>query len=157
VEQLTESELEAVLAHEIGHYKRRHVPKMLIGSLAGMLVGFYVVAWLARQAWFVQAFGLEMGTSIAPAMLMFALLSGTISFWFAPIANRISRKFEYQADAFAVETTRDIGSLISALRKLNEKNLSNLWPHPLFSGFYYSHPSLVEREAALKSLGRTAR
>lgn len=155
VAQLTESELEAVLAHEIGHYKKRHVIKLLFVSVVSLLAAFAAIAWLARQDWFYRAFGFQPQNSfspvaIVPAMFLFALLAGTISFWLAPLINIWSRKFEYEADAFARRTMDEAGSLIGALRKLNEKNLSNLTPHPLYSGFYYSHPTLLEREQALQ-------
>ena len=148
IQQLAEPELEAVLAHEIGHYKKRHVPKMLAWSAASLFIGFYVVAWIANQAWFYQAFGFGTGAR-APAFLLFGLLSGVVTFWFAPLQNLWSRRYEYQADAFAAGTMGESRSMVGALRKLNEKNLSNLTPHPLYSGFYYSHPTLLEREQAL--------
>ena len=151
VQQLGEMELEAVLAHEIGHYKKKHIPKMLAGSALGLLVGFFAVAQLARQPWFYNAFGFEPG-SIVPALLLFSLLSGLVTFWFTPLFNVLSRKFEYEADAYAARTMSAPEPLISALRKLNEKNLSNLTPHPLYSGFYYSHPTLLEREQALRAV-----
>lgn len=154
VAQLTEPELEAVLAHEIGHYKKRHVLKLLSVSVVGTLVAFASIAWLARQKWFYQAFGFEpradfTPAAIVPAMLLFALLAGTISFWLTPLMNLWSRRFEYEADAFARDSMSEAQSLTGALRKLNAKNLSNLTPHPLYSGFYYSHPTLLERERAL--------
>ena len=155
VAQLAEPELESVLAHEIGHYKKRHVMKLLGVSIAGVLIGFAVVAWLARQEWFYRAFGFEYHAGLAaanvvPAMLLFALLAGTIGFWFSPLVRIWSRRFEYEADAFARATMGDAQPLLQALRKLTEKNLSNLMPHPLYSGFYYSHPTLLERERALE-------
>lgn len=147
--QLAESELAAVLAHEIGHYKRRHIPKMLVWSSAGLLGGFYALSVLARQEWFYRGFGFEPG-HVAPAFLLFALLSGAVSFWLTPLANLVSRRFEYEADRYAAGVMRDAEPLVGALRKLNEKNLSNLTPHPLYIGFYYSHPTLMERERALR-------
>ena len=148
VQQLTGPELEAVLAHEIGHFKKKHVPKLLVFSAGGLLAGFYVLAVLARQEWFYRSFGFGPG-NIAPALLLFGLLAGTVTFWFSPVIHWLSRRYEYQADAFAAAAMRGPESLIGALRKLNEKNLSNLTPHPLYSGFYYSHPTLLEREQAL--------
>jgi len=153
--QLTEPELESVLAHEIGHYKKRHVLKLLGVSVASVFVGFAAIAWLARQQWFHHAFGFGYHAGFAtanlvPAILLFALLAGTISFWFSPMLHMWSRRFEYEADAFARATMGEAQPLIQALRKLTEKNLSNLTPHPLYSGFYYSHPTLLEREAALQ-------
>lgn len=148
VSQLTEPELEAVLAHEIGHYRLRHVVKLLSGSALGSLAGFYVLATLARQDWFPRAFGFESGY-VTPALLLFGLLSGVATFWLSPVLHAWSRRYEYQADSFAARTLGEAQPLIRALRKLNEKNLSNLTPHPLYSDFYYSHPTLLEREQAL--------
>jgi STE24 endopeptidase len=151
VQQLAEPELEAVLAHEIGHYKKKHIPKTLAVSALGSLLAFLIVAWLARQPWLYHAFGFDQG-SIVPALLLFGLLGGLVGFWFLPLTHQWSRRWEYEADAFAAETMRECRSLVGALRKLTEKNLSNLTPHPIYSGFYYSHPTLLERESALASL-----
>jgi STE24 endopeptidase len=153
--QLTEPELESVLAHEIGHYKKRHVLKLLGVSITGVVAGFAAIAWLARQQWFYRAFGFEhqagfAAANVVPALLLFGLLAGTIIFWLSPFINSWSRRFEYEADAFARATMGEAQSIIHALRKLSEKNLSNLTPHPLYSSFYYSHPTLVERERALR-------
>jgi len=148
IAQLSEPELEAVLAHEIGHYKLRHIPKMLIVLAIGSLGGFWVISILARQDWFYRAFGFEPG-GIVPPLLMFGLLAGTVTFWFSPVAHWWSRRHEYEADAFAAGVMKQAGSLISALRKLSEKNLSNLTPHPTYSAVYYSHPTLLERQQAL--------
>ena len=148
IQQLAELELEAVLAHEIGHFKKKHIPKTLLVSALGSLAGFWLVSLLATQEWFYRSFGFEPG-SIVPALLLFGLVSGVITFWFSPVAHWWSRRNEYQADAFAAAVMSEPRSLIGALRKLNEKNLSNLTPHPLYSGFYYSHPTLLEREQAL--------
>ena len=154
IAQLTEPELEAVLAHEIGHYRKRHIVKLLVVSVLGLLGAFAAIAWLARQEWFYRAFGFAPQPSftpaaLVPALLLFALLAGTVTFWITPLMNLWSRRFEYEADAYAREVMGAAPPLIGALRKLNEKNLSNLTPHPLYSGFYYSHPTLLEREAAL--------
>jgi len=156
IAQLTEPELESVLAHEIGHYKKRHVIKLFGVSIAGVLVAFAAIAWLARQHWFYRAFGFQYqggfaAANVVPAMLLFALLAGTISFWISPFIHICSRRFEYEADSFARATMGQAQSLIQALRKLSAKNLSNLTPHPLYSGFYYSHPTLLERERALRT------
>ncbi|MGO8931161.1 MAG: M48 family metallopeptidase [Limisphaerales bacterium] len=148
IQQLAEPELAAVLAHEIGHFKKKHIPKTLAASALGSLAGLYLVSLLAQQEWFYRGFGFE-PRSIVPALLLFGLLSGVVTFWFSPVAHWWSRRYEYQADAFAAQVMTEPGSLIGALRKLNEKNLSNLTPHPLYSGFYYSHPTLLEREQAL--------
>src|SRR3989454_4366373 len=109
VAQLTQPELESVLAHEIGHYKKRHLIKLLGLSIAGVFVAFAVIAWLAHQQWFYRAFGFEYqpgfaAANVVPAMLLFALLAGTISFWLSPFIYTWSRRFEYEADAFARAT-----------------------------------------------------
>ncbi len=148
IAQLAEPELEAVLAHEIGHWKKKHITKMLALSAAGTLAAFAAIAWLARQEWFAAAFGFNSG-GIAPVLLLFGLLAGAVMFWLSPLTHSLSRRYEYEADAYAKEVVGDAAPLVGALRKLNEKNLSNLTPHPTYSGFYYSHPTLLERERAL--------
>jgi STE24 endopeptidase len=152
MQQLAEDELEAVLAHEIGHFRMKHITKMLLVSAVASLAGFWVVARLAEAPWFLRAFGFAPGDSIAPALLLFSLLSGALTFWLSPLAHAWSRRYEYQADAFAAVAMGEWQSLVNALRKLNEKNLGNLTPHPVYSGFYYSHPTLIERERALGAL-----
>ena len=148
ISQLGEAELEAVLAHEIGHYRLRHIPKMLAWSSIMTLGAFAAIAWLAGEPRFFAAFGFT-ATSVPVALLLFTLLSDAVTFWFSPLSHILSRRFEYQADAYAAQAVGEFHSLVLALRKLHEKNLSNLTPHPLYSGFYYSHPTLLEREAAL--------
>lgn len=149
VEQLHIPELEAVLAHEIGHYKKKHIPKMLFLSAISSLAGFYVLFLLSKQEWFYTAFGFAQGQMPA-ALLLFVLLSGLATFWFSPLAGAWSRRYEYQADAYAAGAMEEKESLIGALRKLNKENLGNLTPHPVYSAFYYSHPTQLEREEALR-------
>jgi len=155
IQQLSVPELQAVLAHEIGHYKRGHIPKMLVFSAAATLASFYALRLLEQQPWFYEAFGFAPGL-LAPALLLFVLLAGLVTFWFSPFTYSWSRRYEYEADAFAADAMGDTQPMIQALRKLNEKNLSNLTPHPLYSGFYYSHPTLLERETALATSRRSA-
>lgn len=148
INQLSAEETEAVLAHEVGHYRRGHVPKMLATSAALQFAGFWAIAALARSDWFNAGFGLPAG-ELAPAFLLFILTSGLATFWFAPLGNLMSRKHEFEADAFAREAMGGPAPLVAALRKLATKSLVNLTPHPWFSAVYYSHPALVERERAL--------
>ncbi len=148
IQQLSTEEIEAVLAHEIGHYRKGHIPKRLVLSALLQFASLATVAWLAKSAWFNPSFGFAAG-DLAPAFMLFGLLSGLVTFWFSPIGNFFSRKHEYEADAFAKAAMGTEAPLISALRKLAQKNLTNLTPHPLYSGFHYSHPTLVERERAL--------
>lgn len=151
VQQLTASELAAVLAHEVGHFKRRHILKRILLAAAVSLGGFYALSLAARAAWFYRGFGFAPG-NLAAALLLFGLLSGVVSFWLSPVANWWSRRHEYEADTFAAEATADPQALIGALQKLSRENLSNLTPHPWYSGFYYSHPVLLERVAALQRI-----
>ena len=148
VSQLAPEELEAVLAHEIGHYRRGHIPKMIAVSALATLAGFGAIAWLARSLWFNLSFGFP-ANELAPTFLLFGLLSGLVTFWFSPLLHFFSRKHEFEADAFARDAMGGTVAMVGALRKLTQKNLSNLTPHPWFSAFFYSHPTLVERERAL--------
>ncbi len=153
VAQLTAAELAAVLAHEIGHYKRGHIPKMLVVSAVFLAFGFFAVDWLMRSPAFLGGFGFAPTAGMAPALLLVTLLGGLATYWLSPLINALSRKHEYEADAFARDAVAGPAALVGALRKLAEKNLSNLTPHPWFSTFHYSHPTLIERERALVGEG----
>jgi len=160
--QMDRSELLGVLAHEIGHYKRKHIYKMM----ASQTVMLGALLWLASLAlrWppLYQAFGFILDpTSLAPASLppdanpavglfLFMTVFSSLSILLAPLQNFFSRRHEYEADAFAVQALHDPEAMQSALIKLSRKNLSNLTPHPWYSAFHYSHPSLNERLAALQ-------
>ena len=151
IEQMDHEELEAVLAHEIGHYKKGHIPKMIALSALMTLGTFVLLGWLAGGTWFAESFGFdkEAAKQFVPVLLLFALSKELLSFWLSPLSSILSRKHEYEADAFARNAMDSAKPLIQSLRKLHKKNLSNLTPHPLYSGFYYSHPTLLERENAL--------
>ena len=151
VQQLTTSELEAVLAHEIGHYRRGHILKMLALNFAMMFLTFAVMGYLSSSEWFYLGFGFCEASGFGPVLLMFSMFAGLFTFWLTPIANAFSRSKEYEADAFAAEIC-GADNLKSALRKLHKTNLGNLTPHPLYSAFHYSHPTLLERECALDSI-----
>jgi STE24 endopeptidase len=151
IEQMGHEELEAVLAHEIGHYKLGHIPKMITLS-GGMTLGmFALLGWLAAGTWFAEGFGFsqDVAGQIVPVLLLFMLVSGLLTFWLSPFTSLWSRKHEYEADAFARDAMESAEPLIRALRKLHKENLSNLTPHPIYSRFYYSHPTLLERERSL--------
>lgn len=154
IEQMSHEELEAVLAHEIGHYKKGHIPKMIV--LSGLLTFgmFALLGWLASGTWFAEAFLFSADAAVyfVPVLLLFMLLKELLTFWLSPLSSILSRKHEYEADAFARDAINSAGPLVKALRKLHKENLSNLTPHPLYSGFYYSHPTLLEREGALQAI-----
>jgi STE24 endopeptidase len=149
--QLTHDEMEAVLAHELGHFKRRHIVKRLVGGFAMALVGFAVLGWLSQQVWFFTGLGVRpdfAGSNDALALLLFALAVPVFTFFVSPLFSRISRKHEFEADAYAVEhaSGRD---LAAALLKLYEDNASTLTPDPVYVKFYYSHPPASERLARM--------
>ncbi|MBL8992971.1 MAG: M48 family metallopeptidase, partial [Spirochaetia bacterium] len=154
LKQLSDDELESVLAHEIGHYRLGHIRKRLVFSFAATLVGFFGIYFLSGQEWFYSAFGFDKAAatahSLAPAFLLTALASPAFLYWFTPLSNLFSRKHEYEADAFAREAMGTPDGLIRALHKLAENNLSQLDPDPVYSAFYYSHPALPEREKSLR-------
>ena len=151
IEQMEIEELEAVLAHEIGHYKCGHIPKRLCFSAFSTFLLFAILGWLMQSTWIFEAllFPSEMANTFIPAFLIISLFGGLFTFWFSPLDSLWSRKHEYEADAFASEAMGGPNSLKRALRKLYKENLSNLIPHPIYSSFYYSHPTLVEREGSL--------
>ncbi|HLX61350.1 MAG TPA: M48 family metallopeptidase [Planctomycetota bacterium] len=152
VAQLSVPELSAVLAHEIGHYKLKHIPKGLLLSCAMTLGGFFVLSLILHWPPLYAAFGWPVdfysALGIAQGFLLCSLIAGPLTFWTKPLANALSRKFEYEADGFAKAQT-GAEPMRGALLKLSEENLSNPTPHPLFSAYHYSHPSLLERLSAL--------
>ncbi len=154
IQQMNHQQLEAVLAHEIGHYKLGHIPKMVALSAFSSLAMFAALGWLAGACWFTQAFHFDADAAgqLVPVLLLFMLLSGLVTFWLSPLTSRLSRKHEYEADAFARAAMGSYEPLSQALRELHKENLSNLTPHPAYSNFHYSHPTLLEREAALRQL-----
>lgn len=152
IKQLSPEEIEAVLAHEIGHSRCGHITKRLVFAFFMGFVSFGLIGWILNRAVFFEDFGFAYteGKMFVPALLLLTHISPLISFWSAPVSNYFSRKHEYEADAFARETLGTAEPLISALEKLHTENLSNLTPHPLFSAFHYSHPTLFERARALR-------
>ncbi len=157
IEQLSPTEIEAVLAHEIGHYRKGHIPRMIAVSAVSLALGFWILQWLSQQDWFVGGFGFTLSPEIhgelvrlVPAFVLFAVLGGLVTFWISPLFNKMSRKHEYEADRFARDAMGSSRPLIAALRAMYKKNLGNLIPHPSYSRFYYSHPTLREREKSLR-------
>jgi STE24 endopeptidase len=150
--QMSEDEILAVLAHEIGHEKKKHVLKMTALSIALSFVIFKVLDLLMRWGALYAAFGFAESSKHA-IILILGLVAGPATFFLTPAFSAWSRKHEYAADAFAAEAT-GADALASALVKLNRENASNLWPSKLYSAWYYSHPTLVERLAAIGSVSR---
>lgn len=152
IKQLSAPEIEAVLAHEIGHSRCGHITKRLVFAFFSGFVLFGFLGWILTQPTFFTAFGFDFreGKMFVPALLLLGQILPLLKFWLSPISNYFSRKHEYEADAFAKNILGTPETLISALEKLHSENLSNLTPHPLYSAFNYSHPTLVEREEALR-------
>ena len=148
IEQMTIEQGLAVLAHEMGHYKMKHIVRMLLVQTIFLLVAVYVLSLLLNYHPLFSAFGLD--RSNHAALVLFTLLSGPATFYLAPLMNFLSRKHEYEADRFAAATLRDGRPMEEALVNLTIKNLSNLTPHPWYSAYHYSHPTPVERIGAIR-------
>jgi STE24 endopeptidase len=149
--RLTPGEVEAVLAHELGHFKLKHVTKRTAVSIVASLAGFALLGWLSGQAWFYTAFGVRPSLDApndAVALLLFMLVVPVFGFFVAPLFARLSRRHEFEADAYACAQSSG-PDLAAALLKLHEDNASTLTPDPLYVRFYYSHPPAGERLAAL--------
>ena len=149
MDQLTPAELTAVLAHEIGHFKKKHIVKSLLITCAMTLLGFFILGWVIEWGPLYQAFPLATPLP-AKGLLAFMLILPSFTFWVEPFMSLLSRKHEYEADAYAREHVGSPEPLAGALLKLFEKNLSTLTPHPAFSAWHYSHPTLLERLRALR-------
>jgi len=149
--KLSPPEVDAVLAHELGHFKHKHIVQRVVLLFALSLVGFALLGWLATRVWFYSGLGVRPnmeGPNDALALLLFMLAVPVFTYFVSPLMAQLSRKHEFQADAFAVAQTNghDLGS---ALLKLYEDNASTLTPDPVFVKFYYSHPPASERLARL--------
>ena len=153
LQQLTPAEMEAVLAHELGHFKHRHIFKMMLTSFAFTLLGLALLGYASQQIWFYTGLGVMpnlMGGNEAVALLLFMLVVPVFTFLLAPISSWRSRIQEYEADAYAVSQT-PAANLSSALLKLYQDNASTLTPDPLYVTFYYSHPPASLRLARMQN------
>ena len=149
--KLSPGEVEAVLAHELGHFKHKHVQKRIASMFALSLAAFALLGWLASQSWFYTAFGVRPSMAApndALALLLFLLIVPVFGFFVSPLFARLSRKHEFEADAYACAQANG-SDLAAALLKLHEDNAATLTPDPLYVRFYYSHPPAGERLAAL--------
>ena len=156
--QLAPGEVEAVLAHELGHFKHRHIVQRIVAMFAMSLVGFALLGWLSNQVWFYTGLGVRPNLSLDPAtaaapndalaLLLFMLAVPVFTFFISPLFARQSRRHEFQADAYALAQASG-ADLSSALLKLYEDNASTLTPDPVYVAFYYSHPPATERLARM--------
>lgn len=153
--KLSPAEVDAVLAHELGHFKHKHVIKRIVAMFAMSLAGFALLGWLSTQVWFYTGLGVMPNSAAvtgvpnnALALLLLMMAMPAFTFFISPLFAQLSRKHEFEADAYAIKQT--VGSdLASALLKLYEDNASTLTPDPLFVKFYYSHPPASERLARM--------
>lgn len=154
--KLSPGEVEAVLAHELGHFKRRHVLKRMVGLFGLSLLGFALLGWLSGQAWFYTGLGVQPNLAApndALALLLFMMAGPVFGTFLSPWMAAVSRRHEYEADAYACAQAsgRDLSN---ALLKLYEDNAATLTPDPWYVRFYYSHPPAVQRLAAMRALTR---
>lgn len=150
--RLTPGEVEAVLAHELGHFKHRHVLKRMVSLFLVSLLGLAALGWLSTQTAFYQGLGVQpqvLAPNDAVALLLFLLVLPQVTFFVSPLMAYFSRRHEFEADAYACSqaSAQDLGS---ALLKLHEDNAATLTPDPVYVGFYYSHPPATQRLAALR-------
>ena len=153
LKMLSDDELEAVLAHELGHFKKKHIIKGILISFATTLIGLALLAWLMKADWFYTSLGIvEQASLYKPymALILFTLVMPAFTFVFQPLFSIFSRKNEFEADAFAAEQT-DAKYLIQALVGLYRENASTLTPDPIYSAFYDSHPPAPVRIAHLNA------
>lgn len=150
IERLDTKEIEAVLAHELGHMKLNHIKKMIVKFIIISFFAFCALGFLIRYAPFLNGHGLFLATPHS-SLALILLVSGTYTFFFTPLSSMLSRKHEFEADAFAAKYS-EAKKLISALIKLHRDNASVLEPDPMYSKFYYSHPPALERIEHLEKL-----
>ena len=147
-----------VLAHELGHFRHKHIVKRIVAMFAFSLGGFALLGFLASRVWFYAGLGVRPnleGPNDALALLLFMLAVPVFTYFISPLMAQLSRRHEFEADAFAASQTSgaDLGT---ALLKLYEDNASTLTPDPVFVKFYYSHPPASERLARLTPAGAAA-
>ncbi len=149
LKMLDDDQLEAVLAHELGHFKKKHIVQGMLISFVTTFIGLAILAWLMKNDWFYHALGVSTPSTYM-ALLLFMIVSPVFTFILSPLMSMFSRKNEFEADAFAAEQT-DASNLITALVGLYRENASTLTPDPLYSAFYDSHPPAPVRIAHLNA------
>lgn len=149
IKSLTDEEVEAVLAHELGHFKHKHVLKRLISMAAMSLAALAILGWLIQQDWFFTGLGITQASTYS-ALMLFILIAPVFSIYLRPISSFIMRKYEFEADDFAAHQS-SASELIKALVKLYRENANSLTPDPLYSAFHDSHPPAPIRIAFLSS------
>ena len=154
IEGMTQEEIVAVLAHEIGHWKRKHVLKSIVAMETFSLIGLYIAFRLMEGDTLTKLFQVETATVYAKIVII-GFLAGIVAFPLKPVLTYFARRCERQADSDCLELTGNGGDAISAFLKLAKENLSNLYPHPLYVLLYYSHPPMLERIRYMKKEEKT--
>jgi STE24 endopeptidase len=144
LESMSQDEILSVLAHEIGHWKKKHLLKTLAAVEVFSLISLYVSYRLIQSDFLLGLFNISADTIFAKFVIL-GFIAGILSIVLQPIVNFFSRRYERQADRISYELTKDVESMVSALVKLSKENLSNLYPHPLYVALYYSHPPILDR------------
>ena len=149
LDNFSKDEIETVIAHELGHYKKKHIIKNIIIGTISSFATLFLIAFCYQKS--IGWFGFSSQTDIAvlPLLSLWAMVIGLV---LTPVSNIISRKFEYEADEYSINTTRKPDDFIRTLEKLNEQNLGDKDPHFIVEWFFYSHPSIIKRVTAIKSL-----
>ncbi len=151
IEKMDHDEILSVLAHEAGHWKKKHVLKFIVLSEVIALIALFVSFHLLKSDFLLELFNIEKSSFFAKVIVL-SFIGSIVSFPFSPLFNHFSRKHENEADKFSYEITGKTESMISALVKLSKDNLSNLHPHPLYAKFHYSHPPVLERIRWIRDL-----
>src|SRR5699024_8598387 len=145
--RLTDEEVEAVVAHGMGHFKQKPILKRRLVSFGGGLVFFFAFAWLSQKVWFYTSLGVLpqlAGANDGLALVFFFICVPVFTFWLSPVSHFLSRKNEYEADAYAIAHTQ-ASALRNALLKLYKDNAATLTPDPVYSSFYDTHPPALQR------------
>ncbi len=151
LDNYTEDEIETVIAHELGHYKKKHIIKNIIIGTVSSFVTLFLIAVLYKIS--IHWFGFDSINNISalPLLTLWAMIIGLVQ---SPLSNILSRKYEYEADEYAIKSTNKAEAFISTLNKLNEQNLGDKDPHPFVEWFFYSHPSVKKRISAIEDLAK---
>ncbi|MBI4685066.1 MAG: M48 family metallopeptidase [Nitrospirae bacterium] len=152
LQKLEKDEILSVLAHEAGHWKKKHLLKLLVITEILSFVGIYISYRLIKTEVLIRMFGIHTDTIFANILIL-GFIGGIVFFPFTPLFSYMARRHEKEADRFALEATGDSNPMASSLIKLSKDNLSNLHPHPVYASFYYSHPPVVQRIREIRGKG----
>lgn len=155
LEKMDRDEILSVLAHEVGHWKKKHILKRIVQTEAVALVAIYISYHLLRSEFLIELFSIDTSSFFAKLVLI-SFIASIVAFPLGPVFNWVSRRHENEADKYSFDLTGNSGSMISALVKLSRDNLSNLYPHPLYALFHYSHPPVIERIKRIKRIRNLA-